>query len=74
MEQFLEQFLKNFCEMLELETLLSPGKLLSEIDEWDSLAIVTFIAMVDLKYKKTIQFSDIKKASTVLELHDLVQS
>ena len=70
----MEQFLKNLCEILELETPPSPEKLLSEIEEWDSLAIVSFVAMADLKYKKTIQLSDIGKVTTVSDLYELVQN
>ena len=70
----MERFLKNLCEVLELETPPSSDKLLSEIEEWDSLAVVTFIAMADLKYQKKIQAQDIKNASTVSDLHALVQN
>ena len=70
----MEQFFKNFCEILELETPPSSDKLLSEIEEWDSLAVVTFIAMADLKYQKKIQAQDIKKASTVSDLYALLQN
>ena len=70
----MEQFLQNLCEILELETPPSSDKLLSEIEEWDSLAVVTFIAMADLKYQRKIQAQDIKKASTVSDLYELLQN
>jgi len=70
----MEQFIENFCEILELETSIPPDKLLSEIEEWDSLVIVTFIAMADLKYKKAVRHSDIKKATTIADLYTLVQN
>jgi len=70
----MEQFLGNLCEILELENSLSSDKLLSEIEEWDSLAVVTFIAMADLKYKKTIQISEIRNAIAIADLYELVQN
>jgi len=70
----MEKFLKDLCEVLELKTPISPDKLLSEIDEWDSLAIVTFVAMADIKYQKTIQLSDMGKVTTVSDLYALVQN
>ena len=39
----MEKFLKSICEMLELETFLLPDSILSEIEEWDSLAVVSLI-------------------------------
>ena len=70
----MEQFLKNFGEILELDTPPSSDKSLSEMEEWDSLAVVTFIAMADLKYQKKVQPNDVKKASTVSDLYALVKN
>ena len=66
--------MKDLSETLEQETPLASDKLLSEIEEWDSLAVVTFIAMADIKYKKTIQLQDIIKATTISDLYALVQN
>jgi len=65
--------LKDLCEILELEIPL-PSDKLSEIEEWDSLAVVTFIAMADIKYKKSIHLQDIINAATVSDLYALVQN
>ena len=70
----MEQFLQNFCEILELDAIPSPDKLLSEIEEWDSLAIVSFVAMADLKYQEKIRLQDLKKATTISDLYALLQN
>jgi len=68
-----EQFLRNFCELLQLDTVPSPDKLLSDIDEWDSFAVVSFVAMAYLKYDKKIQL-DLRKTATISDLYALLQN
>ena len=60
---------------LELEKLLElpPGSVrgdqsLTQMPEWDSLAVISFIAMVDNKYGVILQGSKVEACTTVDEL------
>jgi acyl carrier protein len=66
-------FLLSLDELLEL----SPGTLkgdeiLESLSEWNSLAVIGFIAMIDEDYSVTVASSKIKAAKTVGDLMKLV--
>lgn len=64
-----EEKLALLAEMLEVETEdLSPDMKLSELDEWDSFARLSFMSLVDDNYGKLISSADIKKYETVADL------
>ncbi len=65
---FLEQFEK---EVLDTANEISMNARLSEIDEWDSLAVVSFMAMVEKSFGKKISRSQVLNASTVQDLYNL---
>lgn len=44
---------------------LTPETLLSDVDEWDSIAALTLIVMLDEKFEKTITGAQIKALATV---------
>lgn len=55
-------------DMMELEegTLTSQTKL-ADLDEWDSIAFISFIALIDDKFDKIIKGSQIKEFKTVAD-------
>ena len=55
-------------EMLELdEGTLSPETVLTDLDEWDSIAAISFIALVDDEFGKAVKGADIKSFKTVAD-------
>lgn len=53
-------------EIMDLdEGVLSLDTVLEDIEEWDSVAILSFIATMDEHFEKTIKGSDIKAFVTV---------
>lgn len=65
--------------ILELEDIMcaEEGSLnekdrLSELEDWDSLAIISFIAMVDKKLAKKVDIPSIKSCQTVEDLIKIV--
>ena len=53
-------------EMLELdEGTLSPETVLTDLDEWDSIAAISFIALVDDEFDKSVKGADIRSFVTV---------
>lgn len=61
-------------EVLELdEGSLKDEDILADIEMWDSLAVVTFIAVVDEHLEMTLEPEKISQAKTVSDLVALVQ-
>ena len=45
---------------------------LSDLEEWDSLAAISFMALVDSDYHRTVNLGELKKAITVQDLIGLI--
>lgn len=56
-------------EMMELdEGTLTPQTELTDLDEWDSIAAIAFMALVDDEFGKTIKGPQIKLFQTIADL------
>lgn len=70
-----EEFLLSIDELLELE----PGTLkgsenLSDLENWDSLSIVSFMGLARARYNKTLPAKGIAACRSVDDLLALVNS
>lgn len=66
-------FLQNLADILDIDVeQLTIDMYLSDIEEWDSLSVISFVAMADIKYGKQLKAPDVRKLQTVQELFDLV--
>lgn len=62
-------------EMMDLDAgTLTPETQLSEVEEWDSIALISFIALVDDEFDKVIKGSTIKAQKTVADLMALMEA
>ena len=71
-----EKFLENFANLFD-ETDASEITLLTEfrnLDEWSSLIALSVIAMADEEYDVKLKGDDIKNATTVEDLFNIVKS
>jgi acyl carrier protein len=70
----LDNFVKDFITTLETpgDTTITADTKLSDIKQFDSMAVLSVIAMMHKVYKTRIKGSDIKKAITVADLFALV--
>lgn len=68
----MEKFLNQLVDILETEKDITMETKLHEIEEWDSLSIVSFAAMVDVQYNRKVTISQIRQAKTVYNLAQLV--
>lgn len=69
-----QQFLNALEDILELEqNTLSGQEVLLEIDQWDSLAFLSVIAMADEHFDIVIQGDKLEKINTVNDLVSLVE-
>ncbi|MCL5260430.1 MAG: acyl carrier protein [Gammaproteobacteria bacterium] len=69
-----KSFLMSFNELLELEAdeVVTGESVLSSIQNWDSLAVLGFIAMADQNFGIVVQPECITKAVVVDDLFNLL--
>lgn len=66
------EFLLELDEMLELAPgALTGAELLEEVEGWDSLAVISFIALVDEKLGLVVEGEKLARAKTVADLLDI---
>ena len=67
------EFLNVIEEILELdEGILDGSELINDLDGWDSLAVVSFIAEVDSKLDLALNPNLISNANSIADLKALV--
>lgn len=60
-------------DMLELDAgSLTPEMALSDIEEWDSMAALSLIVLMDEEFGKTISGQDIKKLASIQDILDIM--
>ena len=68
-----EAFLTKFAEILDIESSdITMDVPLDSVSDWDSMAVVSFIALADSEYHKSLSGDDINAAETVRDLFKLV--
>lgn len=69
-----DKFLENFKETLDIEDRdLNMSDAFREYDEWDSIANLSVIAMIDVEYEIIIENKEFKTLETLQELWDKIQ-
>lgn len=70
----IDVFIKNFEESIEgLEPgTVRPDTVMRELPQWDSLAVLTTLAMIDSEYEVSITANELADQQTVRDLFDLV--
>lgn len=67
------EFLRELEEILEVDVgHLNPEVKLAALEEWNSLAVVSFIAMVDERIGLTLNARSIQDSTTVRDLMNLL--
>ena len=65
----LQEKLTLIEEVLDVaEGSLTPETLLAEVDEWDSIAALSLIVMLDEKFEKTVSEAQIKALESVNDI------
>ena len=67
-----EEFKEKILDVLNREEEVEMETKLSDVEEWDSLAYVAFLAMAAEFTDKTIRASEVRGAETVGDLYDLI--
>lgn len=67
----LEQKMELIAELLELEVGdFTPETNLDDLEEWDSLAAISYVVMMDEKFDVVAKPSDIKNFHTIQDILD----
>jgi acyl carrier protein len=70
-----EQFLNQVKETLEItDREINFEDNFKEYDEWDSLNLLSIIAMIDEEYGVTIDSNTMSKITTIEELYNIIES
>lgn len=72
----IEEFVAKFAEQFEYtdrESIKAYTRY-KDLEEWDSLAVLTIISMVNSTYNVEFIGADVRGVNTVEELYDLVMS
>ena len=71
-----DKFIKNIVEAFELESRndIEMSQEFKQLDEWDSLASLSLIAMLDEEYDVELESQDLDRLSTVEDLYLFVKS
>jgi acyl carrier protein len=67
------EFYQRLAEILDAEE-VSPENALRDFDGWDSLAVLSVLAMADAKYGVSIKADEIRAVVTAEDLAKLVES
>lgn len=67
------EFYRNLDELLEVDPgTIKSGDLLADLESWDSVAVISFIAMADEKYGVNIPAKRIAECRSVDDLAAIV--
>lgn len=70
----LEEFVKRFTEQFEDADDFSADTEFKELDEWSSLSAIHIIAFIDTEYDVEVSGAEIRRANTIQDLFDIVDS
>jgi len=66
------EFCQKLAEILDIEE-VKLEDVLNEFEQWDSLAVLSALAMADAKYGVTIRADEIRSVVTAGDLANLVE-
>ena len=70
-----ERKMELLAEIMDLSPdALSPDTVLEELDEWDSIALISFIAMMDDEFGKVVKGMEEKERKPVAELMAMMEA
>ena len=70
----MDNFINLFKETLEIEEMdVTKDLKFRDLEEWDSLAVLSVLAMINEEYDITIARNKFEKVNTIEELYNLTQ-
>lgn len=68
-----EEFLNRMADILDAENDVTMDAVLADIEEWDSLSVVSYVAMANTSYGKKVNAKDVREAVTIQDLYNLLK-
>lgn len=68
-----ELFLEKMVDILDAEDEISMDTQLDDIEEWDSLSVVSYVAMANTACGKKVNVKDVREAENIQDLYDLLK-
>ena len=69
-----EKFIKQLTDIMDTEAELTLETKLADVEEWDSLSLVSFLSFCNARLKRPILPEEIKEAQTVKDLYAIVEA
>lgn len=69
----MDTFLSHLAEQMQVEQ-VHREDVLQDLPDWDSLTILSVIAMIDARYNVSVGTEDLLAAKTVGDLEDIVSA
>ncbi|MCX6925051.1 MAG: acyl carrier protein [Verrucomicrobia bacterium] len=69
----MENFYGKLAEILEVDE-LKPDDVLQDFEDWDSLTVLSVLAMLDANYGVNLTAGDLRQIKTAAELAAAVES
>lgn len=69
----MDKFLEKMQDLLDCEQEVKMNTVLSDVEEWDSLSFVSFLALANAQYGKKIAKDTLQEAKTIEDLYNLVK-
>lgn len=66
-------FLTDLAETLQMDSPPAPEAALKELERWDSLTMMVFIAYADARCGKKLALASLARCATVEDLYRLVE-
>jgi len=70
----MDSFITLFAEALDREELINPIDDFRDYDEWDSLAVLSIIAMIKKHYDITIPRKEFEQLQTISDLFGYIEN
>lgn len=68
-----ELFLERMSDILDAEDEITMDTVLDDIEEWDSLSVVSYVAMANTSCGKRVEPKVVRQAETIRDLYELLQ-
>lgn len=68
-----EEFIMKLAELMDTEAMLELSTKLADVEDWDSLSMVSFFSFCNSTLSRKVTPEQIKSAQTVKDLFKLVE-
>lgn len=68
-----ENFLERMTDILDVEEDISLTTNLAELEEWDSLSIISYVALVNTSFGKKVDIKEVRMAVSIGDLYNLAR-